>query len=70
MKCCAKYPSHLDDLIRTIAGPKNLCYAFIYTDGALLRVWWTLDGPRNVLPGRLLHKPKVTIVHEVFSSDM
>ena len=27
---------------------KNLCYAFIYTDGAILRVWWTLDGPRNV----------------------
>ena len=23
---------------------KNLCYAFIYTDGALLRVWCTLDG--------------------------
>ena len=49
---------------------KNLCYAFIYPDGALLRVWWTLDGPRNVLPGRLLRKPKVTIVHEVFASNM
>ena len=31
-------------MIRDRQKQNNLCYAFIYTDGALLRVWWTLDG--------------------------
>ena len=31
-------------VIQLDAYTKNLCYVFIYTDGALLRVWWTLDG--------------------------
>ena len=35
---------YIDDLIRTIKGPKNLCYALICADGVALRDRWTLDG--------------------------